>query len=212
MKAMLVAPENRRPRSSSRRPLQDPGVKLMLRVKRDEPGAFAELLDLYGHRVFGLLWRWLPDRQEAEDMAQEVFLRLFRARRRYKPRARFETWLFLIARNVARNALRRRRRHPCVPLDNMPAESQGPAPASQRLEITEQPWRALEQRELARAVRSAISDLGGRQRQALELHQFHDHTYAEVAATMALTTKAAKSLLYRARNQLRISLLPIVEA
>src|SRR5438128_1953189 len=84
--------------------LDDPDVVLMLRVRKDEPGAFAELLELYWTRIFGRFFRWLNDRQEAEDLAQEVFLRLYRSRKRYQPRARFSTWLFHIAQNVARNA------------------------------------------------------------------------------------------------------------
>src|SRR5580704_7044484 len=97
----------------------DPEVGLMLQVQRDEAGAFAELVERYWTRVFGRLYRQLGDRQEAEDLAQDVFLRLYRARHRYQPRAKFGTWLFHIAQNVARNALRSRRRHPCVPLGRL---------------------------------------------------------------------------------------------
>src|SRR5439155_26636131 len=83
----------------------DPEVGLMLRVQRDEPGAFAELVERYRPKVFGRLFRLFADRQDAEDLAQEVFLRLYRARKRYRPRAKFNTWLYHIAHNVARNAL-----------------------------------------------------------------------------------------------------------
>src|SRR5262249_30088473 len=89
----------------TRRPA-DPEIDLMLRVQRHEPGAFAELVARYWPRVFGRFFRQLGDRQEAEDLAQNVFLRLYRVRHRYRPAARFATWLFHIARNVARNALR----------------------------------------------------------------------------------------------------------
>src|SRR5439155_26349783 len=94
----------------------DPEVGLMLRVQRDEPGAFAELVEAYWARVFGRFMRWLGDRQEAEDLAQDVFLRLYRARKRYQPRAKLATWVFFIARNVGRNALRRRRRKKLTPI------------------------------------------------------------------------------------------------
>src|SRR5262249_14142179 len=97
-------------------PHDDPEIERMLRVQRDEPGAFAELLKRYWTPVFSRLYRQLGDRQEAEDLAQDVFLRLYRSRQRYQPRAKFTTWLFHIAQNVARNALRSRARHPCVPL------------------------------------------------------------------------------------------------
>ena len=165
----------------------------------------------FGARVFGYFCRQLGDRADAEDLTQEVFLRLYRSRQRYQPRARFATWLFHITQNVARNALRSRRRHPCVRLD-----TQAPADRS-LLELllsdrAEAPCGPLERAELAGVVRAAVAELAGRQRTALELHQFHDRTYAEVAAELDMTPKAAKSLLYRARNQLRANLTPYMAA
>ena len=67
-------------------PSADPDAELMLRVQRDEPGAFAELAQRFGGRIFAQLYRMIPDRQEAEDLSQDVFLRLYRSRRRYQPR------------------------------------------------------------------------------------------------------------------------------
>jgi RNA polymerase sigma-70 factor (ECF subfamily) len=189
----------KKPSQASR--LDDPEVGLMLRVQRDEPGAFAELIEHFGPLVFGRFYRQLNDRQEAEDLAQEVFLRLYRHRKRYQPSAKFATWLFHITQNVARNALRSRRRHPWVRL-NWPAEDE---PGGDRFfsRTCDPPSRPMERRELAGIVRTAVSGLAARQRTALELHQFHDLTYAEVAQKLDMTPKAAKSLLYRARNQLR---------
>src|SRR5215472_16875210 len=97
--------------------LEDPDVRLMLRVRDDDQGAYGELLERYGARIFGHFFRLLSDRQDAEDLTQEVFLRVYRCRKRYQPRARFATWLFHITQNVARNAIRSRRRHPCIPLE-----------------------------------------------------------------------------------------------
>jgi RNA polymerase sigma-70 factor (ECF subfamily) len=193
-----------------RRPA-DPEVDLMLRVRQGDTAAFAELERRYWLRIFGRLYRWLGDRAEAEDMTQEVFLRLYRYRERYQPRARFATWLFHITRNVARNALRsRRRRRPCLHLDAL--DRGGEAGSGDWLlpDRGDPPSRPMERAELAGQVRSAVSGLGERQRTAVELHQFHDRTYTEVAAALDMTPKAAKSLLYRARNQLRASLEPLV--
>ncbi len=191
------------PRAVRTLQMTDPGIALMLRVQRDEPGAFAELVNQYWTRVFGRFYRSFSDRQEAEDLAQEVFLRLYRSRKRYQPRARFGTWLFHISQNVARNALRSRRRHPCTRLSTgAPADDTSTARAI-LADNSEPPPRSLERTELAGVVRAAVSDLAGRQRTAVELHQFQNRTYAEVAAEMAMTPKAAKSLLYRARLQLR---------
>ena len=82
----------------------DPDVILMLRIQSDDPGAFAELVERYWNKLFDRYYRQMRDRQEAEDLTQEVFLRLYRHRKRYRPQARFSTWLFHITHNVARNA------------------------------------------------------------------------------------------------------------
>jgi RNA polymerase sigma-70 factor (ECF subfamily) len=179
--------------------LEDPEVRLMLRARDGDDEAFAELARAYSRRVVGYFHRQLGDRSEAEDLAQEVFLRLYRSRVRYEPKARFGTWLFHITQNVARNALRYRRRHPVVRLAPS-SEGGGEVFLS---DPGDGPSRPLERAEVAAVVRSAVAALAGRQRAAVELHQFRDHTYAEVAAELDLTPKAAKSLLYRARNQLR---------
>jgi RNA polymerase sigma-70 factor (ECF subfamily) len=190
---------------SSRTPhLEDPEIALMLRVQRDEPGAFAELERCFRSQIFARCYRWVGDRQEAEDLAQDVFLRLYRSRRRYKPTARFGTWLFHITQNAARNALRARKRRPCLPLGVL---ADRPGEPRQQVGLSEPPSRQLERLELADEVRAAVADLGHRQRLALEMQQFQHRTYAEVAAALKMSPKAAKSLLYRARIQLRLELL-----
>jgi RNA polymerase sigma-70 factor (ECF subfamily) len=181
----------------------------MQNVQEGDTEAFAILRDRYANRVFGYFCKQLRDRSEAEDLTQEVFLRLFRSRLSYQPRARFATWIFHITQNVARNALRSRRRRPCVHLD---AE----APAIKSLlegllpDKGDEPSRPMERSELAGQVRAAVAELAGRQRTAVELHQFHDRTYAQVAEELDMSPKAAKSLLYRARNQLRETLQPLM--
>jgi RNA polymerase sigma-70 factor (ECF subfamily) len=180
----------------------DPEIALMLRVQRGDASAFQELQGRYHSRVFGYFVKQLRDRADAEDFTQEVFLRLYRSRERYQPRARLATWIFHITQNVARNAIRSRRRHPTVRFASNPAEN-GATMDSQLMDRAETPCRPLERSEIRHVVRAAVSGLMGRQREALELHQFQDHTYAEVAKVLQMSPKAAKSLLYRARNQLR---------
>ncbi len=188
---------------------QDPEVRLMLRVRDGDAAAFTELERIYRTRVLGWFCRRLGDRNEAEDLTQEVFLRLYRARGSYEPRALFATWVFHITQNVARNALRSRRRHPSVRLEAAASE---PGMAETLLpDRSESPSRPLERDELAGVVRAAVAGLAGRQRAAVELHQFEDRTYTEVAAELDMTPKAAKSLLYRARNQLRVVLATFVQ-
>jgi len=201
---------NRRPTRSVCR-IDDPEVALMLRVRRNDKGAFAQLVQHYWPRVFGRFCRVLGDRQEAEDLTQEVFLRVYRHRRRYQPRARFATWLFHITQNLTRNALRTRRRRRRYSFgDNLIAQTATLADGG--LQSREDvPSSHMERAELGKVVRQALATLGRRQRTALELQQFRDWSYAEIAAEMQMTPKAAKSLLYRARNMLRLTLLPHVE-
>ncbi|HMF11227.1 MAG TPA: sigma-70 family RNA polymerase sigma factor, partial [Gemmataceae bacterium] len=152
----------------------------MLRVGKGQDEAFAELVSRYWARVFGHLYRRLGDRQDAEDLTQEVFLRLYRYRRRYRPRAKFITWLFFITQNVARNAVRFRRRHPCLHMDALSRPADGEPVENLFPDRAEAPSRPIERAEAARAVRAAVADLADRQRAAMELHQFHDRSYSEV--------------------------------
>ena len=92
--------------------LRDPDIRLMLRVRDDDAGAFAELVELYQHRLVTIMHHLVGNKEEAEDLAQEVFLRVYRTRKKYRPAAKFSTWLFTIANNLALNALRSRQRKP----------------------------------------------------------------------------------------------------
>ena len=157
----------------------------------------------YHSRVLGNFIRRLGDRQEAEDLTQDVFLRLYRARKRYQPQARFATWLYHITQNVARNAFRSRRRHLSFCLGVLDLDHDDRIRVDLLTDPREGPSCPVERSELAGTVRAAVSSLAGRQRAALELHQFQDFTYAQIAAELDVTLEAAKSLLYRARLQLR---------
>src|SRR5438105_2894593 len=95
--------------------LLDPEVRLMLRAQRDDAAAFRELVERHRDRVYHQLHFMVGSREEAEDLTQEVFLRVFRHRKTYRPQAKFATWLGHIVRNMGRNALRDRRRHPAFP-------------------------------------------------------------------------------------------------
>ncbi len=191
-----------RPKKQSK-PLEDPDVQRMLRAQEGDESAFSELVDRYWTRIFGHFVHSLGNRQDSEDLTQEVFLRLYRSRETYQPRAKFVTWLYHITQNVARNAIRSRRRRPCVYLDTVSESSDGNLLEALLSERSEEPSRPVERAEVREVVRSAVSGLGARQRRAVELHQLKGGTYSEVAEKMDMTTEAAKSLLYRARNQLR---------
>jgi RNA polymerase sigma-70 factor (ECF subfamily) len=191
-------------------PLCDPDVRLMLRVRDGDPAAFRELADRYWARVYHQLYLMVGRHEEAEDLTQEVFLRLYRHRQDYRPEAKFATWLFHIVRNLGRNAIRDRRRRPTFPIRSTAPELDDGLDAALSDQRTETPWKPLERRELRELVRLALRRLGRRQRRALELQQFEDHSYSEIADRLALSPQATKSLLYRARNQLREELAPYV--
>jgi RNA polymerase sigma-70 factor (ECF subfamily) len=145
--------------------------------------------------------------EEAEDLAQEVFLRVFRGRKKYHPKAKFSTWLFTIANNLALNILRTRQRKPTIPLNLRDSGPLGPRPAEQLvLDRADAPDDRIQKREMADIVKQAIETLNERQRIAVVLNKFEDMNYAEIAEVMGLTTKGVKSLLSRARENLRIVL------
>jgi RNA polymerase sigma-70 factor (ECF subfamily) len=188
--------------------LADPDVRLMLRVRRGDGQAFAELLQRHSRNVSQLLYQMTGNREDAEDLTQEVFLRVFRHRKTYKARAKFVTWLYHIVRNVGRNALRDRRRRPAVPLATPPALEREGLAAVLEDPRSVPPSEPLERGETSTLLRVALRRLDRRQREALELQHFEDRSYADIAQEFALSPQAAKSLLYRARVQLRDALEP----
>ena len=194
--------------------LHDPDVRLMLQVRGGSAPAFEELVLRYQSRLLTVLEHLVGNRELAEDLAQEVFLRVFRARKRYQPEARFSTWLFTIANNVASNALRSksRRREVGVP-DRINGSDTNPFGLDQMAKAASalMPTRALDKAESAQIVRLALESLNERQRLALLLSKFEGMSYQDIADTMGLSVQAIKSLLSRARVNLEKILTPYVE-
>lgn len=193
--------------TSAQLALRDPDIRLMLRVRADDAGAFEELVRRYQHRLVAVMHHLVGNAEEAEDLAQEVFLRIYRARKTYHPRSKFSTWLFTIANNLALNSLRTQSRRPVVPLTasesgplgNRPEEQLVPDPGTG-------PVQRVQKAELAERIRAALDSLNERQRMAVVLNKFEDMNYAEIAEVMGLSIKAVKSLLSRARVNLRAAL------
>ncbi len=195
----------------------DPDVRLMLRVRDDDAGAFEELVRRYEARLVRLMHTLGPSHELAEDLTQEVFLRVYRARKRYEPGAKFSTWLFTIAGNVARNSARTMSRRREVSEVDAPRSQDAPSNAqllaSTALDASGlMPTRVSEGSERAQIVRQAVESLSERQRMALMLSRFESMSYAEIAETMDLTPKAVKSLLSRARVNLKEMLQPYIDS
>lgn len=192
--------------------LRDPDVRLMLEVRDDNAAAFEELVLRYQNRLVSVLEHLVRKRGQAEDLAQEVFLRVYRARKRYQPEAKFSTWLFTIANNVASNANRALARHREVNVGaRASSEDNGPQLEQMALEASGlMPNRQLDRAERAEIVRLAVESLNERQRMALMLSKFEGMSYADIAETMGLTVQATKSLLSRARENLRDILEPYI--
>jgi RNA polymerase sigma-70 factor (ECF subfamily) len=187
--------------------LRDPDIRLMLRVRDDDGTAFGELVERFQHRLVAVMHHLVGSADEAEDLAQEVFLRVYRIRKKYTPKAKFSTWLFTIANNLALNALRDRKRRPVLPLAVRDSGPLGPRPNEATAAARDEPPAFnLQQQELATVIRGALDGLNERQRVAIVLNKFEDMNYADIAEVMGLTTKAVKSLLSRARAKLREAL------
>ena len=193
--------------TSAQLALRDPDIRLMLRVRADEPGAFEALVEQFQHRLIGVMHHLVGDATEAEDLAQEVFFRVYRARKKYRPRSKFSTWLFTIANNLALNSLRSRQRKPTTPLAAQDSGPLGQRPEEQLVrDHRSGPMQKVQRQELAGIIQQALAGLNERQRVAVVLNKFEDMSYEEIAEVMGLTTKAVKSLLSRARVNLRAAL------
>ncbi|MBN1394110.1 MAG: sigma-70 family RNA polymerase sigma factor [Pirellulales bacterium] len=196
--------------SSARRYALDPDVRLMLEVCGGDAAAFEELVVRYQARLVTLFRHVVGNREQAEDLAQEVFLRVYRARESYRPGAKFSTWLFTIANHAAANALRDRSRRREVTLRSRDSGPLGARPLDRMLLASsgQMPARQLDKAEARQIVRMALDALGDRQRMAVLLSKFEGMSYAEIGEVMELSPQAVKSLLWRARENLREVLQP----
>lgn len=188
----------------------DPDVQLMLEVRDDNAAAFEKLVCRYQTRLITVLRHLINGQDQAEDLAQEVFMRVYRARKNYTPAAKFSTWLFTIANNVASNAKRTLSRRKEVSLSPDQSGALGPSPLDHIAKAASglMPTRQVDKAEREEIVRLAIEALSERQRMALLLSKFEGMSYIDIAETMGLTTQAIKSLLSRARNNLKTILEP----
>jgi RNA polymerase sigma-70 factor (ECF subfamily) len=174
----------------------------MERLQGGHEAALNELMSRHATPVFHFLFRLTGNEADAEDLAQETFVRVFKSRQRFRPTEKFSTWLFAIAANLARNQFRWRTRHPQLSLDAENPETEqslgGTLPAN-----APAPNQEVLARERAGAVRAAVRSLPADLRAATVLCEWEDRSLAEAAAILDTTPKAVESRLYRARRILR---------
>ncbi len=190
----------------------DPDAELMFRVKRGDLAAFEALVDKYKQPVTNLMARTLGDPTEAEDLAQNVFVQVFRAASRYQPSAKFSTWLFTIARNLCWNELRRRSRHPTVSLEQHPEDHEEFGEKQYEDPRITLPPDLLLRRELENKVRQALAELPENQRLAILLFQEEELAYEDIAKILDCSLSATKSMIHRGRETLKKRLKPYLRS
>jgi RNA polymerase sigma-70 factor, ECF subfamily len=186
----------------------DQDLELMLRVRRGDPESFGALLARHRTPLVNFFLRMVRDPALAEDLAQEVFLRVYKARGRWKPDAKFSTWLYRIATNLALNALRDRKG---TATRSTPTDGEGEDEATR---LPDPQPGADEQMIVAdreRIIREAVGSLPENQRTAVVLHKYQEVDYRQISKVLGVTESAVKSLLFRAYETLRARLEPLVK-
>ncbi len=173
----------------------------MEQVRQGDTVAFQHLIETHQYRVIGTVAKMLGDEMDAEDLAQQVFIRVWRSAPRYQPTAKFTTWLFKITRNLVFNELRRRRRHATQSLDAEPSEEHPPIQAADQ--SSKAPDVTMLDTEMQAAIQAAIDALPEMQRMAIILRRYDEFSYEEIAEILSLSVPAVKSVLFRARTELR---------
>ena len=188
-------------------------AEIMLRVKTGDESAFEYLVQKYRRAMIGFMYRMSHNAAAAEDLAQEVFLRVYRAREDYVPSAKFTTWLFRIATNLALNSVRDTRYRKLEVSIDAPVTIDAEGGDEKPLDVPEK-HPNIEQHLVEDArkkmIRHAIEKLPEKQRAAVLLHKYEELDYAEIAKILNCSESALKSLLFRAYESLRVELAPLV--
>ena len=177
-------------------------VRLMGLVSRGNMRAFEEIIERHQRLVAGTVARMLGSNSDVEDIAQQVFIRVWKSAGRYVPRAKFTTWLLKITRNLVFNELRRSKRHAHIPIQTEPSAEEIPL----KDETNPSPDASLLETELRQAIAQAITELPESQRMALILRRYEELSYEQIGEILDLSVPAVKSVLFRARTELRARL------
>jgi len=184
-------------------------LRWMALIKQGDMDALRQLIEAHQYRVIGTVAKMLGDDSDAEDISQQVFIRVWKSAARYEPTAKFTTWLFKITRNLVFNELRRRKRHPTRSLDATMDDDdrplQIPDPGTKAADT------ALLDDEMQTAIQKAIEELPEIQRMAIVLRRYDDIPYEDIGEILGLSVPAVKSVLFRARTELREKLKKYLE-
>lgn len=176
------------------------------RVKQGDESAFREIVEKHREAIFNLCVRYLGSPEDAEEIAQDVFIKLYRHIPKYEPRAKLSTLLYRMAVNLSLNRIRDRKRRRWISLDRFPETSVQDGSR----DIQDQPQQLLERKERQTAVRQAVDALPPNQRMAVILKRFQGLSYAEIADVMSCSVSAVESRLHRAKQTLRKKLSSLV--
>lgn len=177
--------------------MYDTDTQLMLDFQKGDEKAFETLMVTYLPRIANTIYRYTGSNADAEDIAQEVFLRVYRSKENFRPEAKFSTWLYTIVTRLCLNELRNRGRHK---LQRMPEEFDL---EDKKTLLEHKPFENAEQTELAACIKNALNELPENQRIAVILNKWDNLSYEEIAGTMGISVMAIKSLLSRARENLK---------
>jgi RNA polymerase sigma-70 factor (ECF subfamily) len=189
----------------------DPDAALMLRVRQGDSHAFAELVDKYKQPVINVAARMLRDPVEAEDLAQNVFVQVYKSADRYRVASKFSTWLFTIVRNLCLNEIRRRSRHPADSMDASHPDQEDQPLQQFEDKTTASPPETLLHGELATKIDEALAELPENQRTAIVLCRQDELSYEEIAEVLGCSLSATKSLIHRGREFLKQKLKPYLQ-
>ncbi len=180
----------------------DPDIKLMLEFIEGDISAFEQIMNKYKEIVINIAYRFIQDRSTAEDIAQDVFLKIYNSAKSYKPKARLSTWIYKITANICLNELRSQKKY----LKNISMDEIGET----RDFIQTNPFENLEKKELKHLVKEAIDSLPDRQRMVIILKKYEDLSYQEISEIMGCSVSAVDSLLQRAKQNLKNKLAPFL--
>ena len=194
---------------TNRTAIENSDAQLMLRFKQGDREAFELLFSRYARAMINFAYRFVRNREMAEELAQEVFLRVYEGASGYEVQARFTAWLYRIATNICLNEIRKPRfRATHEPLENSRLHDYGSGAAASQEKNG--PAILLEQQAVSRAIRQAMEQLPDKQRAAFVLNKYEELSYAEVADIMRISEKAVKSLIHRAKETLAERLKPLL--